>query len=553
MTYPCHWFSEQVGLAGDMGSTNDVLIPLVVHDKEFKQNLVQPFKNPERVFRSSRKLSKTRSLDYLSSSEFNLISDPKDQFEEEETETMTEPTMEEYMTKTRDGYGLDNEDADEHIEKVLEIERFKELLLRCPQHYLTDMQEVISFYKGLDVPTRQILDSKGVIPSMKAADANKAIQDMVDHSQKWHNGTSTRCRSTETSDGLAAIQAQLNNLGREIKKVNEKVYDAQGSYELKDFDAYSIGTTLLDDALPPKEKDPRSFTLPCIINNLCFNKALADLGASNRDLKGIAENVLVGIDKFVFPVYFIVLDMLEDIKTPLILGRPFLSTAHAKIDVFKRKITLRVGNDKVMFKSDKPTSNIIKRVHALSLRERIELDLKDRLIGEALILNRSLDPLYEDYIKLNDLNEPLELSRNQVDDLEPTIKEGEVVDEPMKDIVKTRCDNVIITGLDFVVVKNIDSYRDEGMGDIIIGRPFCKDACIKAIGFDGMITIYKGNNSVTYQMARSHLRFKHLTNVQCSKMRSLLKVSVQDELKGISHPYQKLKGFYKEVLNLGPE
>ncbi|GJU38014.1 hypothetical protein Tco_1186368 [Tanacetum coccineum] len=38
---------------------------------------------------------------------------------------------------------------------------------------------------------------------------------------------STRTRSTDTSDGLAAIQAQLNNLGREIKKVNEKVYAAQ--------------------------------------------------------------------------------------------------------------------------------------------------------------------------------------------------------------------------------------------------------------------------------------------------------------------------------------
>ncbi|GJW83109.1 hypothetical protein Tco_0156254 [Tanacetum coccineum] len=54
-------------------------------------------------------------------------------------------------------------------------ERFKVLLLRCSQHYLTDMKEVILFYKGLDVPTRQILDSKGAIPSMKAADAKKAI------------------------------------------------------------------------------------------------------------------------------------------------------------------------------------------------------------------------------------------------------------------------------------------------------------------------------------------------------------------------------------------
>ncbi|GJR42830.1 hypothetical protein Tco_1055864 [Tanacetum coccineum] len=45
---------------------------------------------------------------------------------------------------------------------------------------------------------------------------------MADHSQKWHNETSTRMRSTKTSDGLNAIQAQLNNFGREIKKEKEK-------------------------------------------------------------------------------------------------------------------------------------------------------------------------------------------------------------------------------------------------------------------------------------------------------------------------------------------
>ncbi|GKA02200.1 hypothetical protein Tco_0674865 [Tanacetum coccineum] len=106
-------------------------------------------------------------------------------------------------------------------------ERFKELLMKCPQHYLTDMQEVILFYNGLDVPTRKILDSKGAIPSKTVADAKIAIQEMAKYSQKWHNGTSSRTRSTETFDGLAAIQAQLNNLRREIKKVNKKVYTAQ--------------------------------------------------------------------------------------------------------------------------------------------------------------------------------------------------------------------------------------------------------------------------------------------------------------------------------------
>ncbi|GJZ75730.1 hypothetical protein Tco_0640195 [Tanacetum coccineum] len=88
------------------------------------------------------------------------------------------------------------------------------------------MQEVILFYNGLGIPTRQILDSRGAIPSKTAADAKVAIQKMAEYYQKWHNGTS-RSRSTKTSDGLTTIQAQLNNLGREIKKVNEKVYAAQ--------------------------------------------------------------------------------------------------------------------------------------------------------------------------------------------------------------------------------------------------------------------------------------------------------------------------------------
>ncbi|GKB85694.1 hypothetical protein Tco_0957966 [Tanacetum coccineum] len=69
-------------------------------------------------------------------------------------------------------------------------EHFKELLMKCPQHYLTEMQEVILFYNGLDVPTRQILDSRGVIPTKTAEDAKKAIQEMAEYSQKWHNGTS---------------------------------------------------------------------------------------------------------------------------------------------------------------------------------------------------------------------------------------------------------------------------------------------------------------------------------------------------------------------------
>ncbi|GKF44445.1 hypothetical protein Tco_0130997, partial [Tanacetum coccineum] len=112
--------------------------------------LFTPYKEPEREFRLSRKHFKTLSLDKLRSPYFNLFSDQENS-EEEEAETMAE-TMEQYMSKTRANYksgvvrpkiedkhnfelkgqflkelrtntfsGSDNEDANEHIEKVLEI------------------------------------------------------------------------------------------------------------------------------------------------------------------------------------------------------------------------------------------------------------------------------------------------------------------------------------------------------------------------------------------------------------------------------------------------
>ncbi|GKA66976.1 hypothetical protein Tco_0766784, partial [Tanacetum coccineum] len=107
--------------------------------------------------------------------------------------------------------------------------------------------------------------------------------------------------------------------------------------------------------------------------------------------------------------------------------------------------------------------------------------------------------------------------------------------------------------LQWYVLEDMDAYRDEGMGDVIVGEPFLREVGIKARRFDGMITIYNGNDEVTYQMVRSHPRFKRHTNEQCNKIPPLLKVSEKDEKNGISHAYQKLKGFYKGFLNQRPD
>ncbi|GJS23900.1 hypothetical protein Tco_0452532 [Tanacetum coccineum] len=366
--------------------------------------------------------------------------------------------------------------------------------MKCPQHYLTEMQEVILFYNGLEVPTRQILDSKGVIPTKTVADAKVAIQEMV----------------------------------------NEKVYAAQVGYELCKGPHYTKEY--------PLKKEGK-----CIILNLVylFNKEgniEQQLWDSTKEImqilhrtvkhpKGIVENVLVGI-----------------------------------------------GDEKIIFKSVKPASSFIKKVYMLSLRERMELDLEARLM------------------------------RDQVNDLRPTIEECEVFDKPMIKEVKTRNDDQMVSKIigypsyydqdekiridyaynlkfscmigfelvhanfflnlpvnvmskkfynsimkdiikfrgrnelgnfanvpvfignfyvitDFIVVEDMDPYLDEGMGDMVVGEPLCKASCIEARRFDGIITIHDEDDTV----------------------------SEEDNMNRISHPYQKLKGFYKGVLNLKPD
>ena len=139
--------------------------------------------------------------------------------------------------------------------------------------------------------------------------------------------------------------------------------------------------------LPPKLKDPGSFTIPCTIGQCYFEKALCDLGASvnlmpysvfrklgmdepeptnvtlqlaDRSIahpRGVVEDVLVKVDTFIFPADFVVLDMEEDADVPIILGRPFLNTSGALIDVRQRELILRMNEEKVVFRILSPPKN----------------------------------------------------------------------------------------------------------------------------------------------------------------------------------------------------
>ncbi|GJZ01735.1 hypothetical protein Tco_0519696 [Tanacetum coccineum] len=66
----------------------------------------------------------------------------------------------------------------------------------------------------------------------------------------------------------------------------------------------------------------------------------------------IVENVLVKINKFLFPSDFVIMDMLGEPNETITLWRPFLATIHAQIDVFKREISLGIRKDRVLFDMD---------------------------------------------------------------------------------------------------------------------------------------------------------------------------------------------------------
>ena len=138
-------------------------------------------------------------------------------------------------------------------------------------------------------------------------------------------------------------------------------------------------SAVIQNLLPEKMQDPGSFTIPCEIRHADMGKALCDSGASinlmplsvakrlssgelaptamtlkmvDKTLahpKGILEDVVIKVGKFIFPVDFVVIDIEGDKSVSLLLGRPFLAIGAALVDVKKGKLTLRVGDEAVYF------------------------------------------------------------------------------------------------------------------------------------------------------------------------------------------------------------
>ncbi|XP_019435877.1 PREDICTED: uncharacterized protein LOC109342327 [Lupinus angustifolius] len=163
-------------------------------------------------------------------------------------------------------------------------------------------------------------------------------------------------------------------------KFMKELLTKKRSYQEKE--VVSLNATcsaILQTNIPHKSKDLGSVTIPVTIGNVSVGKALVDLGASvslmplsmmeriggiqlkptwmslqlaDRSIKypeGVADDVLVKVDKFLILIDFAVIDIIKDKEIPLILGRPFMRTTKMGIDMENGKLLVRVADDEIEF------------------------------------------------------------------------------------------------------------------------------------------------------------------------------------------------------------
>ncbi|XP_068323229.1 uncharacterized protein [Pyrus communis] len=189
--------------------------------------------------------------------------------------------------------------------------------------------------------------------------------------------------------------------------------------------------------LPPKRKDPGSFTISCTIGNSNFKRALIDLGASINLMpysvfqwlgqgelnhtsvilqladwsianpRGIIEDLIIKVNNLYLPTDFVVLDMDEDLQTPIILGRPFMATTRTLIDVEAGTLTLRVQDQSVVFNlfdAAKQPAEKLDYIKGISPAICMHKILMEEGIKPTVDAQRCLNPIMKEVVQTEVMN-----------------------------------------------------------------------------------------------------------------------------------------------------
>ncbi|GJW52181.1 hypothetical protein Tco_0093532 [Tanacetum coccineum] len=315
---------------------------------------------------------------------------------------------------------------------------------------------------------------------------------MAEYSQKWHNETSSKARSTKTSDGLAAIQAQLNNLWREIKKVHKKVYAAQFGAPYQPGGQYrAAGPGFYQRTNRNSLYPDRRQTLEESLTKFMVESAKRHKENSNiiKEIRASTDATIRNQGASIKTLEIQIGQMSKVLQEREIGGLPSSTKPNPRDHV--NSISTAKSDSSVIRRIGSGPYVVSDAQYSSLSSETVPTDLgsKTEFVGEAI--NESFDPLYGNYIELNDLDMPLELRMNQ-DDFEPTldfINEStyksfkDKGDQEGKNLAGTLIDIPIFIG-NFSIISGFSITDDMDItSGVVLGMPFCKKfvSCQKII------------------------------------------------------------------------
>ncbi|GJW30886.1 reverse transcriptase domain-containing protein [Tanacetum coccineum] len=190
---------------------------------------------------------------------------------------------------------------------------------------------------------------------------------------------------------------------------------------------------------------------------------------------GIAEDVVIRVDGFTFLADFVVVNFEPDPRVPIILGRPFLRTAKALIDLYEEKLTLRVGKEELVYYAEKSKKNKDKHfVHAISTSDNLEefadeLTLLKKDVQEGNFQDHS-NPLFEfdDNFKSSTINPLFNKMDEEVVNVNSNVSDSDesvLLNTPLSNKVECFTPEDDIDEIDAFLAIEVSSKFEEGYFD----------------------------------------------------------------------------------------
>nr|GFA88566.1 reverse transcriptase domain-containing protein [Tanacetum cinerariifolium] len=204
---------------------------------------------------------------------------------------------------------------------------------RCTNHNMLLVTQIDAFYNGLTLSHRDTINvaAGGTFMHKTPEECYELIENKTAHHNHWDTSTIR----DETSRNISSTSTSES----------PEIYG--GPHYFTEYPAVGGYTQETAYATTGNYNSGEKLSLPELTSTQMI---LEIVDRSTTRLAGIAEDVFVKVGKFHFPTDFVVVDYVVDPRVPLILGRHFLRTGRALIDVYGEEVTLRVDHEAITFK-----------------------------------------------------------------------------------------------------------------------------------------------------------------------------------------------------------